>query len=67
MLEQRLRDEARQSVARELVLEAVVDKLGIEVSDDDIREQLREQGERTRTSRSSSTPAAPTASATTSA
>ena len=45
MLEQRLRDEARQSVARELVLEAVADKLDIEVSDDDIREQLREQGE----------------------
>jgi trigger factor len=44
-LEQRLREEARHSVARELVLEAVVDKLGIEVSDDDIRGQLREQGE----------------------
>jgi trigger factor len=45
MLEQRLREEARQSVARELVLEAVVEKLGIEVSDDDIRAKLREQGE----------------------
>ncbi len=45
MLEQRLREEARQSVAREILLEAVVDKLDIEVSDDDIREQLREQGE----------------------
>jgi trigger factor len=45
LLEQRLRDEARQSVAREIVLEAVVDKLDIEVTDDDIREQLREQGE----------------------
>jgi trigger factor len=44
-LEQRLREEARQSVARELVLEAVVDKLGLEVTDDEIREQLREQGE----------------------
>jgi trigger factor len=44
-LEQRLRDEARQSIARELVLEAVVEKLGVEVTDDDIREQLREQGE----------------------
>jgi trigger factor len=44
-LEQRLRDEARQSVARELVLEAVVDKLELEVTDDEIREQLREQGE----------------------
>ena len=27
------------------MLEAVVDKLGIEVTDDEIREQLREQGE----------------------
>jgi trigger factor len=44
-LEQRLREEARQSIARELVLEAVVDRLGIEVTDDEIREQLREQGE----------------------
>ena len=44
-LEQRLRDEAAQSVARELVLEAVADKLGLEVTDDEIREQLREQGE----------------------
>jgi trigger factor len=45
VLEQRLREEAKQSVARELVLEAVADKLGIEVTDDDIREQLRGQGE----------------------
>jgi trigger factor len=45
-LEQRFRDEAKQSVARELVLEAVADKLAVEVTDDDIREQLREQGER---------------------
>ena len=44
-LQQRLHDEAWQSVARELVLEAVVDKLGIAVTDDEIREQLREQGE----------------------
>ena len=44
-LEQTLRAEAAQSIARELVLEAVVDKLGIEVSDDDIRAELREQGE----------------------
>ena len=41
----RLRAEAAQSIARELVLEAVVDKLGIEVTDDDIRGELREQGE----------------------
>jgi len=44
-LEQRLRAEAKQSLAREMVLEAVADKLGVEVTDDDIREQLREQGE----------------------
>jgi trigger factor len=44
-LEQRLREEAKQSIARELVLEAVIDKLGLEVTDDEIREQLREQGE----------------------
>jgi trigger factor len=44
-LERRLRAEAAQSIARELVLEAVAEKLGIEVSDDDIRAQLREQGE----------------------
>jgi trigger factor len=44
-LEQRLRAEATQSVARELVLEAVADKLGLEVSDDEIREELRAAGE----------------------
>ena len=44
-LEQRLRAEAAHSIARELVLEAVADKLGIEVTDDDIRSDLREQGE----------------------
>jgi trigger factor len=41
----RLRAEASLSVARELVLEAVADKLGIEVTDDDIRRDLREAGE----------------------
>jgi trigger factor len=40
-LEQRLRGEASLSVARELVLEAVADKLGLEVTDDEIREELR--------------------------
>jgi len=45
VLEQRLRAEATQSVARELVLDAVADKLGIEVTDDEIREELREAGE----------------------
>jgi trigger factor len=44
-LEGRLRAEAKQSIARELLLEAVADKLGLEVSDDEIREELREQGE----------------------
>jgi trigger factor len=45
VLEARLRAEAAMSVAREVVLEAVADKLGIEVSDDEIREELREAGE----------------------
>jgi trigger factor len=44
-LEQRLRAEASMSVARELVLEAVADKLGIQVTDDEIREELRTAGE----------------------
>ena len=33
------------SVARELVLEAVADQLGIQVTDDEIREELRTAGE----------------------
>jgi trigger factor len=45
VLEQRLRAEATISVARELVLEAVADLLGLEVTDDEIREELREAGE----------------------
>jgi trigger factor len=44
-LEERLRAEASLSVARELVLEAVADKLGLEVTDDEIREELRAAGE----------------------
>jgi trigger factor len=44
-LEQRLRAEASLSVSRELVLEAVADKLGIEVTNDDIRADLHEAGE----------------------
>ena len=44
-LERRLRVEASMSVSRELVLEAVADKLGIEVTDDEIRAELREAGE----------------------
>jgi trigger factor len=45
VLEQRLRAEASLSVSRELVLEAVADKLGIEVTDDEIREELKTAGE----------------------
>ncbi len=45
VLEQRLRAEASLSVSRELVLEAVADKLGIAVSDDEIREELKTAGE----------------------
>src|SRR5262249_16449054 len=44
-LEQRFREEAANSIGRELVLEGVVDKLGIEVSDDEIRADLLEDGE----------------------
>ena len=41
----RLHAEAQQSVARELVLEAAADKLGITVSDEQVDELLREQAE----------------------
>jgi len=44
-LVERLRAEAQLSVARELVLEAVADKLGLEVSDEEIEELIREQAE----------------------
>jgi len=37
--------EAALSVARELVLEAVADKLGIEVSDEEVKQLVREQAE----------------------
>jgi trigger factor len=40
-----VRAEARQSIARELVLEAVADKLGIDVSDDEVKELIREEAE----------------------
>jgi trigger factor len=33
------------SVSREMVLEAVADKLGLQVTDDEIREELRAAGE----------------------
>jgi trigger factor len=44
-LEERLRAEAKQSIARELLLEAVAADLGLEVTDEEIREELRQQGE----------------------
>ena len=44
-LEQQLRAEAMASVARELVLAAVADKLGIEITDADIRVELEKAGE----------------------
>ena len=40
--------EAAQSVARELALEAVADRAGIEVSDDDVKALIREQAEAVR-------------------
>jgi trigger factor len=44
-LEMRLRAEAKQAIARELVLEAAAEELGVEVTDEEIRAELREQGE----------------------
>jgi trigger factor len=44
-LVERLRVEASLSVARELVLEAVADELGLEVDDAEIQELIREQAE----------------------
>jgi trigger factor len=41
----RLGDEAVRSVARELVLDAVADRLGLEVSDEDVEALVREQAE----------------------
>ena len=41
----RLEDDARRSVARELVLEAVADKLGIDVPDAEVEALVREQAE----------------------
>jgi trigger factor len=45
VLQERLRAEASLSVARELILEAVADKLGLTVTDDEIRDELRTAGE----------------------
>ncbi|HEX6491712.1 MAG TPA: trigger factor [Gaiellaceae bacterium] len=44
-LAQGVRAEAERSVARELVLEAAADKLGIEVADEEVEELIREQAE----------------------
>jgi trigger factor len=44
-LVERLRAEARQAVARELVLEALADKLGIQVTDEELERVLREQAD----------------------
>jgi trigger factor len=41
----RLQEEAQRSVARELVLDAVADELGLEVSDAEVEELVREQAE----------------------
>src|SRR5919109_1023483 len=42
-LVERLRNEARESVAGELVLEAAADKLGIDVSDEELEAEIRER------------------------
>jgi trigger factor len=44
-LVERVRAEAARSVARELVLEAVADQLGLEVADEEIEEIIRAQAE----------------------
>jgi trigger factor len=44
-LEERLRAEAARSVARELALEAVADRAGLEVTDDELRDFVRENAE----------------------
>jgi len=41
----RLEEEARRSVARELVLEAAADRLGVQVTDEDVEALVREQAE----------------------
>ena len=45
LLTAQIRAEAAQSVARELALEAVAEKAGIAVSDDEVKELIREQAE----------------------
>jgi len=41
----RLHDEAARSVARELVLEAVADRIGLHVSDEEVEQLVREQAD----------------------
>jgi trigger factor len=45
LLTAQIRAEAAQSVARELALEAVAEKAGIAVSDDEVKDLIREQAE----------------------
>jgi len=45
VLTAQIRSEAAQSVARELALEAVAERAGIAVSDDDVKDLIREQAE----------------------
>ena len=44
-VQERITAEARQSLARELALEAVADRLGLEVTDDELRAFIREQAQ----------------------
>jgi trigger factor len=44
-IQERMLADARRSLARELVLEAVAEQLGIDVSDDELRAFIREQAE----------------------
>jgi trigger factor len=44
-IQERLLDEARRSLSRELVLEAVAERLGIDISDDELRAFILEQAE----------------------
>jgi trigger factor len=44
-IQARMLDEARRSLSRELVLESVAERLGIEISDDELRAFIREQAE----------------------
>ena len=45
LLTGQIREEASQSVARELALEALAERAGIAVSDDEVKELIREQAE----------------------